>query len=360
MNNKGINLFSVFIAVAACLILSRPLLPAADADGQVTVSGKVTYDAYAGGNITVTARSYDTQESGSPKVYVTATIPSPGNFQLKLPADCGKIFIEAANVAAEGGQSEIDSPRGDYEYNPLVIGTSDIGNVNIALSPSRAFLMDAYKGHAVTISGSVEFDDYSKGPIFIIASQDGLTYTDKEAIPVSKARIEQPGVYKLNVPENAGDIFIEAINLESGKRRLDIGDPRGQYPDNPVAVGAQDLDNIDIALKRGIKLVMNRYSGDTVTISGKVIFDKYESGPITVSASTKSDGPPDITFVEILRPGDYSISVPKNIGPVYLRAVNISARDRRPRFEIPRGQHQGNPLPIGSGSVKDIDIVISK
>lgn len=356
MNKKLIYLFSTVAVLIFVISLFYFIL---NAGSYVIVSGNINFGEYKRGIIIVSGRSeYNRLKGGSPDLQIVR-ISGPGHYKLKLPKNYGKVFIEAVHTEREDRRPDINSPRGEYEYNPIVIGSSNIKNIDITLNPSKPFLMDTYKGPTVSISGTVSFDEYDKGPIFIIASQQDLTFRNKEAIPVAMTRIDYPGSYRLDVPQNSGEIFIEAMNLEMGNRRPVVGDARGEYPNNPIFVSSDNINNIDIRLNKGMRLLMVSYKGDAVTISGKVVFDKYEGGPITISASSKQGKvPPDINFIEIPKPQEYSITVPKNIGYVYIRATNISARERRPRFEVLRGEYVNNPIFVQSSDIKDINIVI--
>lgn len=108
-------------------------------------------------------------------------------------------------------------------------------------------------------------------------------------------------------------------------------------------------------------LFMDKYHGPTVTLSGMVVFPDYAGGAITIFASRRYSGPPDIILAEIPSPGKYSVKVPKDLGDIHLRARSF-APGEKPNRSITgaSGRYRNNPLKIGSIDIKGVDIVITQ
>jgi len=108
---------------------------------------------------------------------------------------------------------------------------------------------------------------------------------------------------------------------------------------------------------------MSTYKGPTVTISGRIDYPDYKGGEqIRVSAkSFPGEEPPDIAYIVIPQPGEYSLKVPQNIGDVYIAAVVLKPGERMPRIGVSLGaQYSSNPLKVSSSDIKDVNMIIKK
>lgn len=113
--------------------------------------------------------------------------------------------------------------------------------------------------------------------------------------------------------------------------------------------------------RKTTRILMDYYHGPTVTISGKVIFPEYESGIISVFASRKYYGPPDIALTVISMPGEYSLKVPHHLGDIYLRATHslIGKKDGNSRIKKAK-VYSLFPIRIGSSDIKGVDLTLGK
>lgn len=119
------------------------------------------------------------------------------------------------------------------------------------------------------------------------------------------------------------------------------------------------------AAKTFIAPYMVTYRGPTISISGKVIFQDYQSGPICIIArrTPRRVLLADIAKEEILSPGQYRIEVPACLDRVYLVAINSD--DLLKAFKFPcafaHGSYVKNPIRLKSDApLKGIDIFISQ
>lgn len=104
---------------------------------------------------------------------------------------------------------------------------------------------------SITISGTIFYDDYNQGEIFIGAFENSdLLKPPGETIDA--VLLWAPGAYSLTIPANYGEIWIAAINDANNDGVLDIGgEPAGRYARNPLAVGTQDIEDVNITLQPG-------------------------------------------------------------------------------------------------------------
>ena len=103
----------------------------------ITISGEVMVEGYErGGRIIVAAWSGDYE--GPPPI-TGKELPGPGKYALKVPANAGSIRVTAMYVPAEDVKKlEPEKPSaGAYEKNPLKVGSSNIGGINIVISGKR-------------------------------------------------------------------------------------------------------------------------------------------------------------------------------------------------------------------------------
>jgi hypothetical protein len=107
----------------------------------------------------------------------------------------------------------------------------------------------------ITISGTVSYDDYDKGEIFIGA------FENREALESMGDTIDAvsllwgPGAYLLTIPANSGEVWIGAIYDANDDGVFAVGavggEPRGEYTGNPLTVGTENIKNVNITLQPG-------------------------------------------------------------------------------------------------------------
>lgn len=116
-------------------------------------------------------------------------------------------------------------------------------------------MMSAYKGPAVTISGSIIFKDYKKGfiSIEVLAKELKRGRRLPDQFIIALERIQEPGFYKIRVPKKIGKVYIIAMNLDiediskmPAPGSVPLG--RGEYVKDPLQVGSQDINGADIEI----------------------------------------------------------------------------------------------------------------
>ncbi len=104
------------------------------------------------------------------------------------------------------------------------------------------------------------------------------------------------------------------------------------------------------------------YQGPTVTISGRIDFPGYKEGLLRIRISAKSfpgEGRADIAYVDIPRPGEYSLKVPQNIGNVYISALILELVETVPRKGVSLGtQYNGNPIKVNTEDISGVNITL--
>ncbi len=220
----------------------------------------------------------------------------------------------------------------------------------------------------VVIAHSKLLEDYSKyvGKMPILRPGEapsadvdigGIYLTDEKALYVNFIELSKPKRYSIKVPRILGEIYIMAVNesIEYVKDIKPIDERKtalGYYVGNPLKLSSANIKNINIVMHPPV-----------VTLSGKVIFDGYSGGSIVISAvratSRGTASAEEISSTIIPGPGDFSINIPKNIGNIYLTAVNIIGEDknRKPDINDPVGKLE-SPLKVGTSDIKDIVISI--
>lgn len=352
----------------------------------VTISGNIIFKNYKTGVIFIEARSKDSIKTNAPADIATAMIPAPGYYEVKVPKDIGEIYLTAINFAQRFiTKPTPDTPGGYYSKNPIKVKSKDIKNINIEITstPQSQFIqsvtkMGDYKGSTIPISGIVRFPNYKNGLILVMAKDNSITSGNFLEGNIALAKLDKPGYFSLNVPENSGNIYLYAVNLD----RLDIDliepkasdallskvsiPPYGAYLKNPVKVGTDAISNIEIEISLKNFLLpsfIRQTVVPTIRITGRVNFKDYKSGPIVITARSKKNFDenllPDLAMTYIEAPGSYVLNVPKEIGEVYIEAINyINSTDIRstPPPDAPYGVFSNNPVRVEISDLEDIDI----
>lgn len=124
-----------------------PGTPPPDDGPTVVVSGTITYPAYTKGTVRITAFDGDhtLHTSTPPKVVGSAEATQPGAFEMKVPLNLGRIFLEAAiDEDGDGHPGPLD-PQGQADRYPVTVKEADISGLTITLT-KRAPPPDGGKG----------------------------------------------------------------------------------------------------------------------------------------------------------------------------------------------------------------------
>ncbi|MBN2482679.1 MAG: hypothetical protein JXD21_00590 [Candidatus Omnitrophica bacterium] len=209
----------------------------------------------------------------------------------------------------------------------------------------------------IVIEGEVVYDEFEKGDIEVLWSKK-LQHGNPAAQGI--VYLNRPGRYTLKIPKNSGPIYLLSRNRgDTPQKRYSFA----YFISDPIVIGEENISHYTIPL-RANRLVMERYSGPTVTISGQVYDAQFTGGRVEVGVYEveryhKVRLPPDIANIVLSAPGPYTISVPQGVGDVCLMAVTVppgasSGNDPRCR----RVSYKDNPLHIGDSDLTDIDMII--
>ncbi len=98
----------------------------------------------------------------------------------------------------------------------------------------------------------------------------------------------------------------------------------------------------------------------SVTISGKVDFPSYKEGQRIRIMAQSSPGAklPDIAFVDISQPGEYSLKVPQNVGDIYIAAVVLEPGETTPHKDSLKQIYDKNPIGVKTEDISGADITL--
>lgn len=206
----------------------------------------------------------------------------------------------------------------------------------------------------VKICGNVRGEYNKAGLLYITLNK---VINNREALePAVVSQIDSSGEYCIEAPMGIGEVNITAFNpLKTTSILVKYKVPFAVYPDT-LSINDEDISGVDIEFKSGGESAgpMKKYSGSTVTVSGKVFMPDYKDGHIGITANVGEPGPPGVGIVTIEKPGEYSLSIPAGFGEIYIAANNIQ-KDRSQHFG---GSYSNNPILVGNEDIKGIDIII--
>ncbi len=341
----------------------------------VTISGEVSFDDYKEGSILVIISDEKTHlkklrqtDIFSFQDKTIVVLNEPGPFTLKVPADIGRVYIEAVNLDITPPTETIysDVIYTAYSKNPIEVNADDIEGIVVEFPRIIVPKAKDYQGATVSISGNVQFSNYRDGLILVMAKNAPISSNNFLGHSIAAVELDKPGYFTLTVPENLGDIYLYAVNLSKQKSFLP---PFGESLKNPIKVGADDISNVDIVFKSWQILAapfIKQVSRPTIKLTGNVTFKDYKDGPIVITARSKKNlyenSLPDLAMTHIPAPGPYILDVPKEIGEAYIEAVNYNPPldlTSAPLPDSPYGAYSNNPILIESTNLTDIDIHIN-
>lgn len=111
----------------------------------------------------------------------------------------------------------------------------------------------------VTISGTIIYEDYSQGEILIGAYENIYLMPPGTIIGIGPLQesigavtILSPGPYSFTVPANCGEVWVAAINDSNDDGVFDVDiEPAGRYVGNPMTVGMQNIEDMNVTLQPG-------------------------------------------------------------------------------------------------------------
>lgn len=111
-------------------------------------------------------------------------------------------------------------------------------------------LPEGVKG--VHVKGMVIYPGYKAGHIQIDVADKGSKNGSKGAQPkiIQLYRMEKPGAFDIEVPENQGEIYLSAYNDENRDGKPSREEPRGSASGNPFSVKAAEITGVEIKIER--------------------------------------------------------------------------------------------------------------
>lgn len=210
----------------------------------VIVSGEVTYDEFAKGEIEIlwiTKLNW----GGPPNPHFPQGVvymPKPGRYKLRIPKKHDSVYICARN------KGNLHESFAYFISDPIKIRGDDIRDYDIVLK-TKKILMDEYKGQTITLSGKVFCRKPKKGIIEVCVYS--LDYYRKVRLPpdIAKVKLDALGDFSVDIPKNMGEICLMAVNIPEGEESGNsIKCQRGSYKNNPIIAGSADIENINITI----------------------------------------------------------------------------------------------------------------
>jgi hypothetical protein len=100
----------------------------------VVIHGTVRYPQWRRGAVRVDAFDGDHSKHGSqPGIVATMQISMPGDFALTVPADAGKLYLEAAIDEDADGKPGPQDPQGRADRYPVTVGDEDIDGIAVEM-----------------------------------------------------------------------------------------------------------------------------------------------------------------------------------------------------------------------------------
>lgn len=152
-------------------------------------------------------------------------------------------------IAPAPGIPDEPAPGRPDEPSPNGVGIPDQpppgGGIGVPQSGS------AHAGPQVQINGDISFSTWKVGQIRVSAF-DGPHANQAASNPkiVGEVRLDQPGPFSLMVPENIGNIYLEAAVDEDMDGRPGPQDPQGTADLYPLSVGNSAVSGVMITLQR--------------------------------------------------------------------------------------------------------------
>ncbi len=218
-------------------------------EDMLKVYGDIFYDDYNGGDIVIFWRK--DLKRGKPvdrnNPYIVNGLPA--KYKIYVPRSVGSFYVSARCIPPNSTTKKYSTAY--FVSDLITIGPKNDGvHIDVHLT-TRKMLMDSYAGAKVKISGRIIYENYKKGQIGIAV--ESPENHKKVYLPPDIARkfYRLPGVYSIEIPINAGEVYVKALNYPDHKEIA--GDTPGviysSYEYNPIKVESSNIENIDITLK---------------------------------------------------------------------------------------------------------------
>ncbi len=237
-----LGVISLVLLVLPVFISSYSLAQENAEDSNVTISGRVYCRNYASGQkIKVFARASLGRDV--PDI-ASAEINGPGDYSLKVPRDAGDVYILAAVILAKGKSlSRGGATLGMYD-EAIKVGKSDITGIDITIADYKPVTMATYKGPTVNIYGRVVYPDFKEGQQIIISAKSSSRSGPPD---VAVLNLSEPGDYSLKVPQNAGNVYIQAVVFRPEEGTFSRNKAVLRYRGNPLTIEDRNISGVDLS-----------------------------------------------------------------------------------------------------------------
>ncbi len=262
-------------------------------------------------------------------------LAAPGVFALSLPQDFGPVALVAFRDDDGDGVADLGAPLGAYARNPVMVERDDIGGLTLVLPEAS--------GAAVQLSGTLACADcVGAGVTLRVGGALGPEL-------VATALVSGSGAWSLRVPARLGQVGLLAFRDDDQDGLPDGDQPLGEYAQNPVDVGVQDVTGL--ALSVPAKVVT------AVKLSGTVVCADCTGG-VGARVHLGSAEGQVFALAALGGPGPFEIELPLDVGEVALVAFRDDDFDGLPDVGAIEAEYADNPLTIGSSDVSGVTLTL--
>jgi len=320
-----------------------------------------------------------------------ALLDGPGDHSISIPADLGKVQLQAFQDLASDGPSD-DDP---FAWLDLVVASVDPSPVVLVLEEGAKLDLAKSMGHGAVeqASQAQAFLDYD-GDWTLLRGEisggiDGPVQVDFRVPDPSEAggnrflgrtRLPMAGRYQLQVPRDMGSLVLEVFQ-----------DPGNDGPsdDDPYAVLELEIGDVD-SLRAPVQLSVGTRGQPSATAGTspddvpsvapqQSAFSDLGENPVGISGTLSlSGGGAALEFIDLdlfapdasapggrryigklkQQVGEYRFQVPQGFGPIEIEAFGDLEGDG-PTPGDPFGRFEGNPVLVGEESISGVDIVLN-
>ena len=233
-----------------------------DHDGEWTVLSGVVTGGLPDHGVDFDVRVAATEGASGDAYLGKVQFPAPGPYSWKVPRDHGTLRLQVFQDTNANGPDG----RDPFAQVEVVIGDVDRVELDIALaeggyaSPTGGTATPPAGGgpggiaqplfedlsDPITLRGTLTAPEHAAATIDIdVFAVDPQGHGGRRYLGKIKTG---PGSWSLQAPRNFGQIELEAV-IDEDADGPTPGDPRGGYAGNPLTVGSEDIDGVDIVVQ---------------------------------------------------------------------------------------------------------------
>ncbi len=244
-------------------------------------------------------------EGGFPLAHIGLDVAGP--FSVEVPFDSGEVELWAYRDADRDGVPDPGTEPKPFDDNPVTVARDDIEGLDVTLAP----LPDV----TAEVSGRVRCADCAGG-VGLVAT----TSPRFGGFPLAHLGLAEPGDYVVSLPIDSGEVSLYAYRDADLDGVPDPGTDLVEYPDNPIVVLDDDVEDIDLDLGELPPL-------PAVELSGVVTCG--DCAGVNVIVLSAEGGFP-LAHLGLDGPGPWAAEVPEAIGAVEVWAFRDDDLDGVP------------------------------